>query len=59
MTAQNPRKRPKDPVAIYSTTFIRVYGEIEFIFAILKILLVIFVVILGLVIDLGSRLRWS
>ncbi|KAJ5908091.1 hypothetical protein N7495_000773 [Penicillium taxi] len=34
--------------------FIRVYGEVEFIFAILKILLVVFVVILGLVIDLGG-----
>ncbi|KAJ5125474.1 hypothetical protein N7448_004794 [Penicillium atrosanguineum] len=35
-------------------SFVRVYGEVEFIFAILKILLVIFVVILGLVIDLGG-----
>jgi amino acid transporter len=35
-------------------SFIGVYGEVEFIFAILKILLVIFVVILGLVIDLGG-----
>ncbi|KAI1362086.1 amino acid permease/ SLC12A domain-containing protein [Xylaria arbuscula] len=34
--------------------FIRVYGEIEFIFAILKILLVVFLIILGLVIDLGG-----
>ncbi|KAI2643371.1 amino acid permease/ SLC12A domain-containing protein [Xylaria nigripes] len=34
--------------------FIRVYGEIEFTFAILKILLVVFLIILGLVIDLGG-----
>lgn len=34
--------------------FIRVYGEIEFVFAILKILLVVFLIILGLVIDLGG-----
>lgn len=39
---------------VVAISFIRVYGEIEFIFAILKILLVIFVVILGLVIDLGG-----
>lgn len=37
-----------------AVSFIGVYGEIEFLFAILKILLVIFVVILGLVIDLGG-----
>ena len=34
--------------------FIRVYGEVEFWFAILKILLIIFLIILGLVIDLGG-----
>jgi amino acid transporter len=34
--------------------FIGIYGEIEFWFAILKILLVIFLIILGLVIDLGG-----
>ncbi|KZF25891.1 hypothetical protein L228DRAFT_242273 [Xylona heveae TC161] len=34
--------------------FIRVYAEIEFFFALLKILLVIGVIILGLVIDLGG-----
>ncbi|KAJ5306876.1 hypothetical protein N7508_005891 [Penicillium antarcticum] len=39
---------------VVAISFIRVYGEIEFIFAILKILLVIFVVILGLAIDLGG-----
>ncbi|EYE91544.1 aromatic amino acid and leucine permease [Aspergillus ruber CBS 135680] len=39
---------------IVAITFIRVYGEVEFVFALLKILLVIFVVILGLVIDLGG-----
>ncbi|KAJ5709537.1 hypothetical protein N7493_009828 [Penicillium malachiteum] len=37
-----------------AVSFIGVYGEIEFFFAILKILLVVFVVILGLVIDLGG-----
>jgi yeast amino acid transporter len=35
-------------------SFIGIYGEIEFWFAILKILLIIFLVILGLVIDLGG-----
>lgn len=35
-------------------TFIRVFGEVEFFFAILKILLVVFLIILGLVIDLGG-----
>ena len=39
---------------VVAVSLISVYGEIEFIFAILKILLVIFVVILGLVIDLGG-----
>ena len=34
--------------------FIGIYGEVEFVFAILKILLVIGVVIMGLVIDLGG-----
>jgi yeast amino acid transporter len=34
--------------------FIRVYGEVEFAFAILKILLVVFLIILGLIIDLGG-----
>ncbi|KAI5288444.1 hypothetical protein KEM54_005202 [Ascosphaera aggregata] len=34
--------------------FIRVYGEVEFFFALLKILLVIGIIILGLVIDLGG-----
>jgi amino acid transporter len=34
--------------------FVGVYGEVEFLFAILKILLVVGVVILGLVIDLGG-----
>ena len=34
--------------------FIGVYGEVEFVFAILKIFLVIGVVIMGLVIDLGG-----
>lgn len=35
-------------------TFIRIYGEVEFFFALLKILLVLFLIILGLVIDLGG-----
>ncbi|KAI8626305.1 amino acid permease/ SLC12A domain-containing protein [Xylariaceae sp. FL1651] len=39
---------------IVGVAFIRVYGEIEFTFAILKILLVVFLIILGLVIDLGG-----
>ncbi|KAI5296172.1 hypothetical protein KEM52_005329 [Ascosphaera acerosa] len=34
--------------------FIRVYGEVEFFFAVLKILLVVGMIILGLVIDLGG-----
>ncbi|KAJ6789137.1 hypothetical protein PWT90_01529 [Aphanocladium album] len=34
--------------------FVRVFGEVEFFFALLKILLVVFLVILGLVIDLGG-----
>ncbi|KAI0205279.1 amino acid permease/ SLC12A domain-containing protein [Astrocystis sublimbata] len=39
---------------IVGVAFIRVYGEVEFFFAILKILLVIFLIILGLIIDLGG-----
>ncbi|EPS25348.1 hypothetical protein PDE_00281 [Penicillium oxalicum 114-2] len=39
---------------VVAISFIRVYGEVEFFFALLKILLVIFVVILGLVISLGG-----
>lgn len=39
---------------VIGIAFIRVYGEIEFVFAILKILLVVFLVILGLIIDLGG-----
>ncbi|GJN73393.1 hypothetical protein PLICBS_007471 [Purpureocillium lilacinum] len=34
--------------------FVRVFGEVEFFFALLKILLVVFLIILGLVIDLGG-----
>ncbi|KZZ92765.1 Amino acid/polyamine transporter I [Ascosphaera apis ARSEF 7405] len=34
--------------------FVRVYGEVEFFFALLKILLVVGMIILGLVIDLGG-----
>ncbi|GKZ24948.1 hypothetical protein AbraIFM66951_011805 [Aspergillus brasiliensis] len=40
--------------AIVSLLFIRVYGEVEFIFAILKILLIIGIILMGLVIDLGG-----
>ncbi|KAJ5662324.1 Amino acid/polyamine transporter I [Penicillium maclennaniae] len=39
---------------VVAISLVRIYGEIEFILAILKILLVEFVVILGLVIDLGG-----
>ncbi|KAI0150273.1 amino acid permease/ SLC12A domain-containing protein [Xylariaceae sp. FL1272] len=39
---------------VVGVAFIRVYGEVEFTFAILKILLVVFLIILGLVIDLGG-----
>ncbi|KAI5467930.1 amino acid permease [Mariannaea sp. PMI_226] len=35
-------------------SFVRVFGEVEFFFASLKILLVVFLIILGLVIDLGG-----
>lgn len=35
-------------------TLIRVYGEVEFWFAILKVLLIIFLIVLGLVINLGG-----
>ncbi|KAI9897903.1 hypothetical protein N3K66_007759 [Trichothecium roseum] len=35
-------------------TFVRVFGEVEFVFAVLKILLVVFLIILGLVINLGG-----
>ncbi|RAH76245.1 putative arginine permease [Aspergillus japonicus CBS 114.51] len=40
--------------AVVALLFIRVYGELEFCFAILKILLIIGIVIMGLVIDLGG-----
>ena len=39
---------------IVGIAFVRFYGEVEFSFAILKILLVIFLIILGLVISLGG-----
>lgn len=35
-------------------SLVRVFGEVEFFFALLKILLVVFLIILGLVIDLGG-----
>ncbi|OMP83881.1 Dicarboxylic amino acid permease [Diplodia seriata] len=35
-------------------SLIRVYGEVEFFFAVLKILLIVFLIILGLVINLGG-----
>ncbi|KAL2163376.1 hypothetical protein VTH06DRAFT_5433 [Thermothelomyces fergusii] len=34
--------------------FVRVFGEVEFVFALVKILLVVFLIILGLVINLGG-----
>ncbi|POR32942.1 Dicarboxylic amino acid permease [Tolypocladium paradoxum] len=34
--------------------FVSVFGEVEYVFAVLKILLVVFLIILGLVIDLGG-----
>ncbi|KAI0470996.1 amino acid permease/ SLC12A domain-containing protein [Xylariaceae sp. FL0804] len=34
--------------------FVRVFGEVEFVFALLKILLVLFLIVLGLVIDVGA-----
>ncbi|PYH42924.1 amino acid transporter [Aspergillus saccharolyticus JOP 1030-1] len=40
--------------AVVALLFIRVYGELEFCFAILKILLIIGIVLMGLVIDLGG-----
>ncbi|KAJ4221574.1 hypothetical protein FSOLCH5_008912 [Fusarium solani] len=40
--------------AAVGLAFIRVFGEVEFWFAILKILLVVFLIILGLVINLGG-----
>ncbi|KAH8819343.1 amino acid permease-like protein [Xylogone sp. PMI_703] len=39
---------------IVGIAFVRIYGEVEFFFAILKILLVVFLIILGLVINLGG-----
>lgn len=39
---------------IVGIAFVRIYGEVEFFFAILKILLVVFLILLGLVIDLGG-----
>ncbi|ORY56413.1 amino acid permease/ SLC12A domain-containing protein [Pseudomassariella vexata] len=39
---------------VVGIAFIRVFGEVEYFFAVLKILLVVFLIILGLVIDLGG-----
>ncbi|KAH8785892.1 amino acid permease/ SLC12A domain-containing protein [Diaporthe sp. PMI_573] len=39
---------------VVGVAFVRVFGEVEFFFAVLKILLVVFLIILGLVIDLGG-----
>ncbi|KPM36332.1 hypothetical protein AK830_g10229 [Neonectria ditissima] len=39
---------------VVGLAFIRVFGEVEYFFAVLKILLVVFLIILGLVIDLGG-----
>lgn len=40
--------------SIVGFSFIQVFGEIEFVFAMIKILLVVFLIILGLVINLGG-----
>lgn len=40
--------------AVIGFSVVRVFGEIEFVFAVVKILLVIFLIILGLVINLGG-----
>lgn len=40
--------------AVVALLFVRVYGEVEFTLALLKILLIIAVVLMGLVIDLGG-----
>ncbi|KAF3766871.1 hypothetical protein M406DRAFT_251863 [Cryphonectria parasitica EP155] len=39
---------------LVGVAFVRLFGEIEYVFAILKVLMVIFLIILGLVIDLGG-----
>lgn len=39
---------------IIGISFVQIFGEVEFFFAVLKILLVVFLIILGLVIDLGG-----
>lgn len=39
---------------IVGISFVQIFGEVEFFFAVLKILLVVFLIILGLVIDLGG-----
>ncbi|KAH8721878.1 amino acid permease/ SLC12A domain-containing protein [Ilyonectria robusta] len=39
---------------VVGLAFVRVFGEVEYFFAVLKILLVVFLIILGLVIDLGG-----
>ncbi|KAI0120989.1 amino acid permease [Xylariales sp. AK1849] len=40
--------------SVVGFSFIRVFGEIEFVFAMIKIILVVFLIILGLVINLGG-----
>ncbi|KAI0376379.1 proline-specific permease [Hypomontagnella monticulosa] len=39
---------------IVGITFVRVFGEVEFVFAILKVLLVVFLIILGIIIAAGG-----
>ncbi|KAG8419415.1 hypothetical protein J3458_004283 [Metarhizium acridum] len=39
---------------VVGISFVRIFGEVEFFFAVLKILLVVFLIVLGLVIDLGG-----
>ncbi|OAA44238.1 Amino acid/polyamine transporter I [Metarhizium rileyi] len=39
---------------IVGISFVQIFGEVEYFFAVLKILLVVFLIVLGLVIDLGG-----
>ncbi|KAJ4407112.1 hypothetical protein N0V82_009982 [Gnomoniopsis sp. IMI 355080] len=39
---------------LVGVAFVRIFGEVEYFFGILKVLLVVFLIILGLVIDLGG-----
>lgn len=48
---------PEQIVLTFSVgiAFVRVYGEVEFWFAIIKILFIIFLIIFGLVVSLGGN----